>query len=720
MSGPTSSDGSADPRVGTTLSERYRIDSLLGEGGMGKVYAAEHVLMRKRLAVKILHRELTSVPEVVQRFEREAMAAANIEHPNVAAATDFGKLSDGSVFLVLEFVQGTNLRDEIAKGPMPIERALHVARQIASALASAHELEIVHRDLKPENVMLVEKSGDRDFVKVLDFGIARVPIGEANDGKAITKVGMVFGTPEYMAPEQALGQPVDGRADIYALGVILFEMISGVRPFSSKSPVGILGQQLSKPPPTIAERCPGLTVPPQVEVLLQRLLAKESSERIGYAKEVASTIQELLGPVPGQGIHKFTVATGSLGVAANSQPSFSSIPDLEAPSDPAAGAPLLSPAIPISAPGWEVPDADLPSAPASVPISYVRPDSRGSSADASGPHSLGLPVDSAARGSLADQSGPFSAVGPRSSALDAGNQLLVSVKAAWERVLHAVDRLRDKLPENIAGPLDKVPTATLMIGALVVVSGAAVGLIAVLVALVAKPTPAAPIVSAAPSGSTAPVAKPPGDLAPEAEFAAAQQGGVEGLQALASKFPKDGRIFVRLAVAQVGAKQLKAAVTAVEQALLVDPKLNTDAEIASVLFAAAQHADSSEDAFRILQGPMASKGADIVYDLSRGGNGVAKKPAKAWLGTSDFQKASSPALNVLVALNDAKSCRQRYALLLRAKNQGDLRVLKTLKGYRDAKAGCGRKGAEDCNPCMRDDDRLDAAIAEIEKRHPEG
>jgi serine/threonine-protein kinase len=252
-----------DTLVGTLLAGRYRIDTLLGEGGMGRVYAGEHVLMRKRLAIKVLHRELTTVPEVVARFEREAMAAANIDHSNVAAATDFGKLDDGSVYLVLEYVEGQSLRDLIAAGPLELVRALKIARQIASALGAAHALDIVHRDLKPENIMLVVRPDELDFVKVLDFGIAKVPLGEpvAADGKLITRAGMVFGTPEYMAPEQALGQTVDGRADLYSLGVVLFEMLAGRRPYSSSTGVGILGQQLSRLPPTVAERAPGITIP---------------------------------------------------------------------------------------------------------------------------------------------------------------------------------------------------------------------------------------------------------------------------------------------------------------------------------------------------------------------------------------------------------------------------------------------------------------------------
>ncbi|MBS2018581.1 MAG: serine/threonine protein kinase [Deltaproteobacteria bacterium] len=295
--------GGAKALIGLTISDRYKIERLLGEGGMGAVYQAEHTLMRKRMAIKVLHPEMTRLPEVVQRFEREAMAAAHIDHPHVVTATDFGKLDDGSFFLALEFVEGKSLREAIAEGRLELGRALHIARQMAAALSRAHGLNIVHRDLKPENVMLVERDGDPDFVKVLDFGIAKVPIGElgTNDKDAagpgqpvLTQAGMVYGTPEYMAPEQALGQPVDARADLYALGIILYEMLCGVRPFEAESKVALLGMQVTAPMPPTAQKCPEANVPPEVEALILRLLAKEATERVGEAKEVIEGITTIL------------------------------------------------------------------------------------------------------------------------------------------------------------------------------------------------------------------------------------------------------------------------------------------------------------------------------------------------------------------------------------------------------------------------------------------
>ncbi|HEY1958763.1 MAG TPA: serine/threonine-protein kinase [Polyangiaceae bacterium] len=287
--------------VGTTISGRYHIERLLGEGGMGAVYAAEHTLMHKRVAVKVLHAEMSKMDEVVARFEREAMAAAHIEHPNVANATDFGKLDDGSFFLVLEFVEGKSLREAIAQGPFAIGRAVHVARQIASALSRAHGLGIVHRDLKPENVMLVTRDADPDFVKVLDFGIAKVPVGEiapkSNAGeRALTQLGMVYGTPEYMPPEQALGQEVDRRADLYSLGVILYEMLVGRRPFDDESKVKLLGKHITAPVPPLPSE---LGLPPELAALVMRLLAKEASERVQEARDAIDAFDQLVTPPPG-------------------------------------------------------------------------------------------------------------------------------------------------------------------------------------------------------------------------------------------------------------------------------------------------------------------------------------------------------------------------------------------------------------------------------------
>lgn len=294
-------DAGVPTLIGSTISDRYRIERLLGEGGMGAVYQAEHTLMRKRMAIKVLHPEMIRLPEVVARFEREAMAAAHIDHPHVVTATDFGKLEDGSFFLALEFVEGKSLREVIAAGRLELGQALHIARQMASALSRAHSLKIVHRDLKPENVMLVVRDADPNFVKVLDFGIAKVQIGElgTNDRAGpeqnlLTQAGMVYGTPEYMAPEQALGQPVDARADLYALGVIMYEMLTGHRPFEADSKVALLGMQVTAPVPPMVMKCADCNVPPEVEALVRRLLAKEADDRIADAKEVIDNLSVFL------------------------------------------------------------------------------------------------------------------------------------------------------------------------------------------------------------------------------------------------------------------------------------------------------------------------------------------------------------------------------------------------------------------------------------------
>ncbi len=294
---------SADALIDQVISEgRYRVVELMGSGGMGAVYRGEHLLLAKRVAIKVLHPEMTRMPEVVARFEREARAAGNIEHPNVATATDFGKLPDGSFFLVLEYVEGRSLRALVDLGPLDPARAAHIARQMLAALVRAHGLGIVHRDLKPENVMLVERDGDQDFVKVLDFGIAKVQMGElakrAGGTGPLTQAGLVYGTPEYMAPEQALGQDVDARADLYSLGAMLYEMLTGELPFDAASPVALLGLVVSKQVPPMLEKAPSVVVPPQLEAFTARLLAKLPEDRFVDARAALEELDAIAGFTP--------------------------------------------------------------------------------------------------------------------------------------------------------------------------------------------------------------------------------------------------------------------------------------------------------------------------------------------------------------------------------------------------------------------------------------
>ncbi len=279
--------------LGQLVAERYRIIELLGSGGMGSVYRAEHVHMRKFVAFKVLHRELTHLTDVVTRFEREAIAAARITHPNVATATDFGRLPDGACYLVLEYVQGKSLRQTLAQSAyFDTDRILRIAKQIALALGAAHEAGIVHRDLKPENVMLVEGLADHDFVKVLDFGIAKIHMPEQEGQPALTRMGTIFGTPEYMSPEQALGQAADARTDLYSLGIMMYEMLTGRTPFADKELVAVLTRQMTElPPPLPAD------VNPSIVALISHLLAKRPSERPQTAQEVASRIDTALNSV---------------------------------------------------------------------------------------------------------------------------------------------------------------------------------------------------------------------------------------------------------------------------------------------------------------------------------------------------------------------------------------------------------------------------------------
>ncbi len=290
------------------MDERFRLTGVLGSGGMGCVYLAEHVSIRRPVALKILHPEVGADDEVSKRFEREAFAIGRVDHPNCVNVSDFGKLEDGTLYMVLELLDGVLLSKLLAdEGRLDWQRALHIARHVLSALAYAHEAGIIHRDVKPENVILVEEGGDKDFAKILDFGIAKLHDDDKPNGAGVleygdptlTQVGSTIGTPTYIAPEQAFGQAIDQRADVYALSIMLFEMIAGLPPFESDDVGGLLTMHAAAEVPKLQDVAPELSVPEAVEEMIRCGLEKEKDNRIASAAEYIERIDEITAGVSG-------------------------------------------------------------------------------------------------------------------------------------------------------------------------------------------------------------------------------------------------------------------------------------------------------------------------------------------------------------------------------------------------------------------------------------
>jgi serine/threonine-protein kinase len=605
---------------------------------MGAVYQAEHTHMRKRLAVKVLHPEMSRLPEVVARFEREAMVAAHIEHPNVAAATDFGKLEDGSFFLVLEYVEGRGLRDAISQGRLQLGRALHVARQVAGALARAHSLGIVHRDLKPENVMLVAREGDADFVKVLDFGIAKVTVGELTGGtkapgQALTQLGMVYGTPEYMAPEQALGQPVDATADLYALGAILFEMITGTRPYEHESKVTLLGMHVTAPIPSMRVRAPDAGVPEEIDAIVTRLLAKDATARYRDAKSLIDALDAAVAELATRGVIAEPLPPASL---------------------------LLSPR-----------------------AGKVEP-SGPRSALALGPTSVAEPVGASA------------------------SRLMSVVRATLTKTLQAAPSwVTPRVVLSAASGL-----GLLLLVWIVTVSRSGTAVVgppggAGEPAVVLPPRPADPKVDELIDAAAIKIEK--------GDFATA----IDELTAVGRRHEGRTDVHMLLERAYTGIQRTHEAMReaglwlALDARAAADPKLEEDVRNASLL------RDGQDDAFALLEAKMGTRGIDILYDIAYGASGrqypQAASRAHHALEVPEVRGHASAALSVLLDFRDAKTCEAKHALLDRAMEQGDSRMLAVLQPY-ESPRGCGFLGVSDCYPCMHRDKQLRDAMSAIEDR----
>ncbi len=285
-----------DPLIGKLVSGRYRVKQVLGAGGMGQVYLAEHEAIQKKVALKVLHLHYSKKADIVTRFRQEAISASRIKHPNVLEVFDFGQLDDGSFFLAMEFLEGCDLADDLKRRQkLDPARALSVALQICRALGAAHKQGVVHRDMKPENVFLQRTADGEEIVKIVDFGIAQLrsndELAEQEEPKRrLTKTGMIFGTPEYMAPEQAAGRQIDARVDVYAVGVILFELFCGAVPFTGDSFLEVLNKHLSEPPPKMAKFAPELHLSEELQAVIDRSLAKKPDDRFQSMSDFAQAL----------------------------------------------------------------------------------------------------------------------------------------------------------------------------------------------------------------------------------------------------------------------------------------------------------------------------------------------------------------------------------------------------------------------------------------------
>lgn len=279
-----------DPLIGRVIQERYVVEALLGTGGMGSVYRGRHQLINRHVALKFLANKHVRDDNSRQRFLREARAVNRVQHDHIIDVSDFGETDDGLVYIVMEYLSGRTLGDDIAEGRLSVERTCRIALQLALALGRAHELGVVHRDIKPNNIFLIRKGDDPDFVKLLDFGLAR-----AADDITLTRSNLLFGTPEYMAPETATQSPVDMKADLYAFGCVLFEMLTGRLPFEG-APTGLIFKHVYEAPPRPTQFFPDL--PKVFDVLVLRLLEKNPARRPANAYEVADELTRIAASLP--------------------------------------------------------------------------------------------------------------------------------------------------------------------------------------------------------------------------------------------------------------------------------------------------------------------------------------------------------------------------------------------------------------------------------------
>ncbi|HWU90574.1 MAG TPA: serine/threonine-protein kinase, partial [Kofleriaceae bacterium] len=285
--------GEAPQLIGRVIAGRYRILAKLGEGGMGAVFRAEQISLKRTVAIKLLRPDVSSNPMLLRRFNAEAEAVAKLRHPNTVNIYDFGQDADGTLFIAMELIEGRSLRGVVHhEAPLPVRRSLAIAAQVAASLADAHGKTIIHRDLKPDNVMLTDRGRSKDNVTVLDFGIAKLR-DDSRATQQMTQAGDMLGTPQYMAPEQIRAEAIDGRTDVYALGCMLYEMLTARLPFEAPTVMALLSKHLLEQAPPPSQRRPELGIPPAIDELVMSAMAKDPAARAPTMEDYGERIGAL-------------------------------------------------------------------------------------------------------------------------------------------------------------------------------------------------------------------------------------------------------------------------------------------------------------------------------------------------------------------------------------------------------------------------------------------
>ncbi len=754
-----------DPLVGQILNGTYVVESVLGEGGMGRVYRAHHTrISNKCFAIKVLRPEFSPNAEMVARFRREAEAAACIDHPNVVGVFDVDETPEHCSYLVCEYLEGIDLSEHLARsGRLTIATAIHIARQVCSALESAHAAGVMHRDVKPQNIFLLTDVGQavtaKPEIKVLDFGLSRFMDAV---GTQLTRAGVIMGTPAYMAPEQAGGGAVDHRTDIYGLGAVIYAAITGNPPYEGETLQDLVLAVLNQDPPLPRSINP--EIPANLELLIQRAMARNPDERYRSMSELGQALDAFVEPDLSDAKAPGVARPGSrLMLDAEAREVTTARPRLIG----YAGLSLILLVLGLSS---IVPSIELVTGklrftrveialilvgivgtlltPTLLFFGHLKKSVWGNHArvlDHLRTMQLCMLWSLAAYGTatisvkfLDDVLGRFGAsflFGRSPGASFRGWNLVYLIAALAAASLTAMHRRMAKVQMNRA--LRWTRASLPVLGVLVTGTSVSLGFFwrlqmarAEAVRAITVPAPISkPVIEAEPESPAAPEplanSKPTNNAlaarAPTDELAQASAKGANGLIPLAERYPKDPYVLKPLLLAFASRSTGLADAMAIAQRLFdIAPEETRDPDLRFLVRKAANTpGETSIIAFSIMVEHMGTAGPDLLYDILLGGTRLSKH-ADELLASDDVQAIASPALRIAYELRKADSCAARLPLLDRAAELGDLRSVSILSPYTvGPKHGCGRWKRGPCPPlCAAEARRYTEAIARIMARQP--